>query len=152
MERGPLPKLTSSPAQMHLDSVDQAVSREFVAQSMFQKLAGDPRLTSHLIPRYALGCRRMTPGSDYLQSLLRPNVEVITQSAAGLTETGVVDASGRQVDVDVVIFATGFDTSFCPPYTLIGEDGRNLREEWATSPKGYLSVMAEGFPNLFRES
>ncbi|OAL32683.1 hypothetical protein AYO20_07841 [Fonsecaea nubica] len=134
---------------MHLDSVDQAASREFVAKSMFQKLAGDPRLTAHLIPQYALGCRRMTPGSDYLQSLLRPNVEVITQSAAEVTETGLVDASGRHVDVDVIVFATGFDTSFCPPYTLVGEGGRNLRDEWADFPRGYLSVMAEGFPNMF---
>ncbi|KAK4938333.1 hypothetical protein LTR10_021217 [Elasticomyces elasticus] len=134
---------------MHLDSVDQTKSREYVAQSMFQKLAGDPRLTSHLIPKYALGCRRMTPGSDYLQSLRKSNVEVVFQSVTEVTETGLVDASGNHTEVDVIVFATGFDTSFTPSYTVLGQNGVDLREQWKISPKAYLSIMADGFPNMF---
>ncbi|OQV02175.1 hypothetical protein CLAIMM_07414 isoform 2 [Cladophialophora immunda] len=134
---------------MHLDSEDQKASREYVADSMFKKLAGDPRLTSHLIPKYALGCRRMTPGSDYLQSLLKDNVEVISQSAVEVTPTGLIDSSGTHTEVDVIVFATGFDTSFSPSYTVVGQDGRTLRGEWGDFPKSYLSIMAEGFPNMF---
>lgn len=118
---------------------------------MAKKLGGDPRLTKHLIPKYALGCRRMTPGSNYLQSLLSPNVEVICQSAVEVTSTGLVDSAGNLVEVDVIIFATGFDTSFSPSYTVLGQNRRDLREEWGDFPKAYLSVMAEGFPNMFRK-
>ncbi|EXJ56332.1 uncharacterized protein A1O5_12599 [Cladophialophora psammophila CBS 110553] len=134
---------------MHLDSIDQTTSREFVAKTMLQKLGGDPRLSCHLIPKYALGCRRMTPGTDYLQSLSKPNVDVITDSAVEVTRNGLFDSSGKLIEVDIIIFATGFDTSFSPPYTVLGENSRNLRQEWGSFPKGYLSIMAEGFPNMF---
>lgn len=137
---------------MHLDSVDQKSSRDFVAESMFQKLGGDERLSEHLIPKYALGCRRMTPGSNYLQSLLSPNVEVIAQSAVEVTPTGLIDSTGNHTEVDVIVFATGFDTSFSPAYTVVGQNGRTLREEWQDFPKAYLSLMARNFPNMFRKS
>jgi cation diffusion facilitator CzcD-associated flavoprotein CzcO len=137
---------------MHLDSVDQKTSREFVAASMLQKLGGDERLAEHLIPKFALGCRRMTPGSDYLQSLLSPNVQVIARSAVEVTPTGLIDSNGDHTEVDVIIFATGFDTSFSPAYTVVGQDGRTLREEWKDFPKAYLSLMARNFPNMFRKS
>jgi cation diffusion facilitator CzcD-associated flavoprotein CzcO len=133
---------------MHLHSNDQKSSREFVSDSMRKQLDGDPRLSMYLVPQYALGCRRMTPGSDYLPSLRRSNVDVIPDSVVGVTEEGVLDASGRETKVDVIIFATGFDVTR-PSYEIIGRNGRNLGEEWAEFPKGYLSIMAEGFPNMF---
>ncbi|KAL2788219.1 hypothetical protein BJX66DRAFT_352888 [Aspergillus keveii] len=98
--------------RMHLHSTDQKVSREYVARDMRQKLGDDLVLTKHLIPDYALGCHRMTPGSDYLQSLRRDNVHVITRSATKFTSDGIIDDSGKET-------------------------------------KGYMSLMADGFPNMF---
>jgi cation diffusion facilitator CzcD-associated flavoprotein CzcO len=135
---------------MHLDSVDQKTSRGFVADDMSQKLGGDAWFTSKLIPQYALGCRRMTPGSEYLQSLRKPNVGVVFQSVSELTPTGIIDSAGNHEEVDIIIFATGFDTNFTPSYKVLGQGGRNLREEWKSFPEAYLSIMAEGFPNMFR--
>ena len=136
---------------MHLHSKDQQQSREYVANDMRQKLGDDPILTSKLIPDFALGCRRMTPGTEYLQSLRRPNVEVVTQSVTRLTEEGIVDASGVERKVDVVICATGFDVTR-PSYEIVGRDARSLGDEWADFPRGYLSIMAEKFPNMFCKS
>ena len=136
---------------MHLHSKDQKTSREYVAQSMSEKLGNDPRLVSKLVPQFALGCRRMTPGSDYLQSLTRENVEVITESAVEITEDGIIDETGRHTIIDVIICATGFDVTR-PSYDIVGRDNRNLGKEWAEFPQGYLSIMAEGFPNMFCES
>lgn len=135
---------------MHLHSEDQKASREYVAADMRKKLNNDERLTKSLIPPFALGCRRMTPGSSYLESLSRPNVEVVTSSAASVTPNGIIDATGEHKEVDVIICATGFDVSR-PSYDIIGVGGRNLGDEWSDEdgPKSYLSIMAEGFPNLF---
>jgi len=133
---------------MHLDSVDQKMSREFVAASMKEKLRNNPRLVDCLVPNFALGCRRMTPGSDYLQCLTRSNVEVITSSATALTEDGIIDESGRETKVDVIVCATGFKVAR-PPYKIIGRDNRDLGHEWAELPKAYMSIMQEGFPNFF---
>lgn len=133
---------------MHLNSTDQKQSREYIAFSMKQKLEKDPRLAKHLVPNFALGCRRMTPGSDYLQSLTRNNVEVITESATSFTEDGIVDATGNETKAEVIICATGFETTK-PSYRIVGRDNRDLGEEWGETPKAYMSIMGNGFPNLF---
>ena len=125
---------------MHLKSKDQKVSRDLVANIMSEQLGHDPRLTKHMIPDFSLGCRRMTPGSGYLQSLGASNVEVVTESAVKLTKDGIVD-----------VFATGFDTSFTPHFEITGRNGANLREQFGDFPKGYLGITAPNFPNLFRE-
>jgi cation diffusion facilitator CzcD-associated flavoprotein CzcO len=136
---------------MHLKSNDQKVSRDLVADNMSEQLGYDERLTSHLIPQFGLGCRRMTPGPSYLQSLTRENVEVVVRDVTALTENGIVDASGTERKVDVVICATGFDTSFSPHFECIGRDGQSLKTQFGDFPKAYLGVMANNFPNLFRE-
>ncbi|KAJ9501902.1 hypothetical protein H2202_002864 [Exophiala xenobiotica] len=133
----------------HLNSKDQKASKELVARMMKEQLGNHPELTKHLVPDFALGCRRMTPGSGYLQSLIKPNVQVVCQGVQSITATGVIDDSGAPHEVDAIVCASGFDTSFSPHFTVIGRNGRNLREEFGDFPKAYMGIMAEGFPNLF---
>jgi len=135
-------------SQMHLNSVDQKSSRDYVKKSMEDQLGQDPILTKALIPDFALGCRRMTPGSDYLKSLRRPNVEVITESASEFTKDGIIDSQGNEIKVDVVICATGFNVA-SPAYEMIGQNGKTLKETWGDFPSAYLSIMTRGFPNMF---
>ena len=136
---------------MHLHSTDQQQSRQWVAEAMRKQLRAKPDLADHMVPQFALGCRRMTPGSDYLSSLCRENVQVVKDSVVRVTEDGVVDGNNTAYKVDILIFATGFDNSK-PPYEIVGRDDRRLAKEWSESPRGYLSIMAEGFPNMFCES
>lgn len=91
----------------------------------------------------------MTPGSGYLQSLRADNVQVIPSSAVRLTETGIVDESGEEREVDVVICATGFDTSFTPHFKVYGRNNAEIHEQFGDFPVGYLGITAENFPNLF---
>ena len=128
---------------------DQKTSRDLVAGIMSERLGDDPRLTKHMIPPFALGCRRMTPGSGYLESLREPNVEVVTSSAVRLTEDGIVDESGVERKVDVVICATGFDTSFTPHFKVVGRNGAEIHEQFGDFPIGYLGITAPNFPNLY---
>jgi cation diffusion facilitator CzcD-associated flavoprotein CzcO len=118
---------------------------------MKEQLENDPELIAKMIPSFDLGCRRMTPGSGYLQSLKRDNVQVITESVVKFTKNGVVDESGIEHIVDVVICATGFDVSFTPHFEVVGRNGVNLKNEFGELPKAYLSVTAPNFPNLFRK-
>lgn len=135
---------------MHLHSQDQKNSRDFVAGLMRERI-GDDKIAAHMIPNFALGCRRMTPGNGYLESLTKENVEVVTQSATRVTEKGIVGEDGVEREVDVIICATGFDTSFTPHFTVKGRKGADIREQFGDFPKGYLGVMADNFPNLFRK-
>ena len=135
--------------QMHRTAKDQKTSRDLVADIMRKQLDNDSFLTKKMIPNFDLGCRRMTPGSGYLQSLKKDNVQVVTESVVKFTENGVVDESGTEHKVDVVICATGFDVSFTPHFEVIGRDGKNIKQEFGENPKAYLSVTAPNFPNMF---
>ena len=133
---------------MHLNSKDQKNSKDLIASIMREKLDNE-QLAEKLIPEFALGCRRMTPGSGYLESLSKENVVVLHQSVSRLTQTGVVDEHGVEHEVDAVICATGFDTSFTPHFKVIGRNGANIKEQFGDFPKGYLGITARNFPNFF---
>jgi cation diffusion facilitator CzcD-associated flavoprotein CzcO len=134
---------------MHKTAKDQKVSRELVADIMREQLGNDLVLTQKMIPSFDLGCRRMTPGSGYLQSLRKENVHPVTESVVKFTKNGVVDESGTEHIVDVVICATGFDVSFTPHFEVTGRNGANLMDQFGELPKAYLSVTVPSFPNLF---
>lgn len=135
---------------MHINSNDQKNSCKDVASIMSTRLNND-ELAGRLIPKFALGCRRMTPGPGFLETLSKENVEVIHDSAAQLTETGIVDGSGIEHKVDVVICATGFDTSFAPHFKVTGRNAADLRKQFGSFPKGYLGICVQNFPNFFGE-
>ncbi|EME89783.1 uncharacterized protein MYCFIDRAFT_78439 [Pseudocercospora fijiensis CIRAD86] len=49
---------------------------EFATKQMAEKLNHDPVLCEKLIPKYELGCRRITPGSGYLEAFTQSNVHL----------------------------------------------------------------------------
>jgi hypothetical protein len=51
----------------------------------------------------------------------------MTESAIRFTKDGVVDESGNEHKVDVVVCATGFDVSFTPHFEVIGRNAANLK-------------------------
>ncbi|KAI0799432.1 hypothetical protein GGR55DRAFT_668922 [Xylaria sp. FL0064] len=121
--------------------------RAYVHGQMIEKL-GDADLVSKLTPNVNLGCRRITPGVNYLESLTKPNVEVVFGTVDSLTERGCLCDDGKEYPVDVLICATGFDTSFRPRFPIVSHVGENLQDKWATDPQSYLGVAAAGFPNF----
>jgi len=88
--------------------------------------------------------------SGYYGAVQKPDVEVITDRIDHIEPRGVVTADGVLHDVDLLVFATGFDArAYVRPMTIIGEDGLSLDEAWADGPHAYRSVAVPGFPNLF---
>ena len=136
---------------MHLHSKDQKQSRELIRNLMSEKLNND-HLTTKMVPQFALGCRRMTPGSGYLESLSKDNVETVHTSAVRFTENGIVDEAGVEHEVDVVVCATGFDTSFTPHFKVYGRNGAEIHEQFGDFPVAYLAITAQNFPNFFCKS
>ncbi|KAM3419577.1 hypothetical protein BST61_g2916 [Cercospora zeina] len=122
---------------------------EAAAAQMSQKLGHDKRLCEMLIPKWELGCRRITPGPGYLESFLRDNCDCTNSPIVEITENGVRTQDGETFECDVLICATGFDVSHRPRYPFIGQNGINLRERWVDDPESYLSVMTPDFPNYF---
>lgn len=67
---------------------------------------------------------------------------------SALTEGGCKSVDGEEHLFDVIICATGFDTSFIPRFPIIGCDGENLQDVWKDQPKSYLGIGVSGYPNF----
>lgn len=127
---------------------------EVITEYMVKKLAGKQHLIDALIPNMPVGCRRITSSTNYLEALCQPNVSVETSPIKQVTDTGILLESGKFHDLDAIICATGFNTSFLPRFPIVGDNGLNLQDAWSESmggPRAYMSMMAEGMPNYFRE-
>jgi cation diffusion facilitator CzcD-associated flavoprotein CzcO len=104
-------------------------------------------LQQKLIPTFEAGCRRLNPGERYLEALQQENVTPIFESIQTVTSDGIQDFSGKVRPADVLIAATGFDTSFRPRFPILGSGGRDLRELWKDEPASYCGLAVSGFPN-----
>ena len=124
----------------------QANMRSRISLEMKKKLQ-NPKLENIIIPKTGVGCRRPTPGVNYLESLSAGNVTVVHGDIAQVKPDGCVSSSGTFHPLDVLICATGFDTSYIPSFSLLGQNGINLADEWSVYPRAYLAIAAAGFPN-----
>lgn len=116
---------------------------------MRERLAPKPEIADALIPSFGVGARRLTPGPGYLEALVQPNVDFITQRIDSIQPEGIVLENGQNVDVDVLVCATGFNTSTSPPFGVIGKNNVTLKERWTPFPETYLTMGIDGFPNYF---
>lgn len=128
------------------DTKEQAEMRAHIEYEMKAKLQS-LELEDMIIPRTGVGCRRPTPGINYLEKLTAGNVSVLCGEITKVTPKGCISSSGKEHPLDVLICATGFDTSYIPRFQLIGQDGATLMKEWATQPRAYLAIAAAKFPN-----
>ncbi|KAL1654278.1 hypothetical protein SLS61_003283 [Didymella pomorum] len=131
------------------DSPHSNAARKEFAALMRTRLAKKPELAEFLMPSFAPGCRRLTPGPGFLEALTEDNVEPITTPIRKVTPSGVVLADGREVELDVLVCATGFDAGGAPLYPVVGSQGLDLQKRYQDYPEAYLGMAVDGFPNLF---
>jgi len=113
----------------------------------------DPKTAAALKPYYPYGCKRPTFHDEYLPTFNQSNVTLVDVAPMGvreINERGVVH-DGVQYDLDVLIYATGFDFMAISTFNLVrGRDGRTLAEKWQQDgTRTFLGLHTRGFPNLF---
>ena len=109
----------------------------------------DPELLRKVTPNYRLGCKRMLISNDWYPALAKPNVHLIDHEVDSITEKGVV-SRGKEYEVDLIIFATGFAVpSAGAPFPIIGRGGRDLNTDWQGGAEAYKGVAITGYPNMF---
>jgi cation diffusion facilitator CzcD-associated flavoprotein CzcO len=135
--------------QFRKDSTENRRSSKVTTARMRAALNNDPQLCETLIPKWVIGCRRLTPGEGYLESFLLPTVTLEQSPISQITTTGITTTAGQHHDLDVIICATGFNVSHIPPFPVIGRSGHSLAELWKDEPESYLSVMCPSMPNCF---
>ncbi|WP_223546012.1 flavin-containing monooxygenase [Pseudomonas sp. A-B-19] len=112
----------------------------------------DAELRRKLTPDYTMGCKRVILSSTLYPALARRNVTLHSreQGIASIDETGIVTLEGQHIDVDLIVWSTGYDATdgvIC--YPVKGKNGICLKEVWAQYPRAYLGTALPDFPNLF---
>jgi cation diffusion facilitator CzcD-associated flavoprotein CzcO len=124
--------------------------QEKVARAHIARQVPDPVLRAKVTPDYTIGCKRILLSSDYYPALTRPNVDVVTEGIAEITETGLVTTDGTAHDVDVIVYGTGFKvTDALAEQHIVGRGGRKIQDAWADGIEAHHGITVAGFPNLF---
>ncbi|KAF7784265.1 hypothetical protein Agabi119p4_430 [Agaricus bisporus var. burnettii] len=123
--------------------------REAFRQDMIKRLAKKPWIANHIIPDFAVACRRLTPGPGYLEALCQDNCDFVPTPIKRILPTGIETVDGKIQELDVIVCASGFDTSCKYGIPIIGRNGVDLADKYTPYPRTYLGVAVDGFPNFF---
>ncbi len=118
-----------------------------------KKIVKDPKVAEKLTPK-DLYAKRPLCGNNYYEVYNRDNVtlaDVKADPIAEFTPNGIRLESGEEHELDIVIFATGFDAvdGNYVKMDLRGRGGVTMRDTWKEGPLGYLGMMEVDFPNFF---
>ena len=121
-----------------------------IALRVLEATVPDEELRRKLTPDHPFGCKRLVFATDYLQALTQPHVEVVSSPARSLRARSLVTDDGTELDVDVVLCATGYAAAdYLGQIDVVGEGGVTLRETWSDGAYAYLGMAVPGFPNFF---
>jgi cation diffusion facilitator CzcD-associated flavoprotein CzcO len=127
-----------------------AAKLERYALAHLEASVADPGLRARLTPDYPIGCKRVLLSDDYYPTLLRPDVELVTDAIERVVPEGIVTAGGVVHPLDVIVAATGFRAvDYLHGVEVVGRDGRRLHDDWASEPRAYLGMAVPGYPNFF---
>jgi cation diffusion facilitator CzcD-associated flavoprotein CzcO len=136
---------------MREDSKFLRSQSEKMAIGYLHKKIQNPELRKKLVPDYPMGAKRILFSDDFYDAIGRDNVTVATEVIDRITPQGVVTAGEHVHDADVLVYATGFETtSFLTPMQVRGLESLSLNEKWAREgAEAYLGITHTGFPNFF---
>lgn len=121
-----------------------------IALKVLDATVADEELRRRLTPDHPFGCKRLVFATDYLQALTQPHVEVVSSPARYLRSRSLVTDDGSELDVDVVLCATGYAAAdYLGQIDVRGEGGVTLREAWSDGAHAYLGMAVPRFPNFF---
>ena len=128
------------------------IAAEFIRRKIAQTIK-DPEKARKLMPQ-GLHARRPLSDNGFYDAFNRDNVDVVALKETliqEVTPTGVLTEDGTLHELDVLVFATGFD-AVDGNYRRIdirGRGGEHINEHWDGQPNSYLGVTTAKFPNWF---
>ncbi len=113
----------------------------------------DPETAKAMKPYYPYGCKRPNFHDEYLPTFNKPNVDLVDTAPLGvqeINEKGVVH-DGNVYELDVLIYATGFDFMSRESLGHIYDaNGRSVAQKWEEEGTcTFVGLHTHGFPNLF---
>ncbi len=125
----------------------EAMGRDFRG---FLEIIKDPALRRKLMPAYHPGCTRIPKSDAYYEAVQQPHVHIENTPIARIVPEGVRLADGRTIQLDALVYATGFDAhAYMRPMKVLGLDGLSVDTLWKDGVFSYRGVALPGFPNFF---
>ena len=151
------------------DTYTDRAANKLYSDYMANKIRGrvrDPVVAEELIPKnHGFGTRRVPLESGYFEAFNQSNVHLIDLQKTPIkriTASGVLTSDGKEHELDVLIFATGFDaiTGAFNAIDWHAKDNRPLiadsntekgeRAIWVDHrPRTFLGITAPAMPNMF---
>lgn len=105
-------------------------------------------------PENPFGSKRPSLEQTFYDIFAQPNIKVHNikkNPIAEVTPTGVTLSSGEEIDLDVLVLATGFDsvTGSLMQIDITGVNGAKLADKWAQGIYTQFGMASAGFPNMF---
>lgn len=142
----------------HPDSINEFnnVQRE-ICLRYIEGCFGNSDMAARVTPGYVYGGKRrvrdpgrFTEGEGYFHALSRDNVDLETSGIDRVVPTGIATKDGQLVELDVIVWATGFTIDILELIEVVGRDHVRLSDFW--EPDGArtgIGGTVPGFPNLF---
>lgn len=118
---------------------------------MEEKLEGRPDLLEKSIPDYPPLTKRFILDNGWYDALKRDNVKLVAEAVDHIEADAIVTTTGRRVEVDAIIFATGYKpNAFLEPMVIEGRGGVTPQQIWAKDgARAFWGVTVPGLPNFF---
>ena len=124
--------------------------RMYFTQYIESEVGNRTELLDLVVPKYPPWGKRMLLDNGWYRMLRNEKVELTQDPITEIKADRVVTQDGTEYEVDVLILATGFDTTrFLQSVEFRGRSGRTIREIWDDDPRAYLGTTVPDFPNLF---
>jgi cation diffusion facilitator CzcD-associated flavoprotein CzcO len=117
-----------------------------------EEIVEDKETADALKPWYMFMCKRPCFHNEYLQTFNRPNVHLVDTHGKGITEIGAKGPifEGREYQVDLLIYATGFEVQKTGIYNEIrGVGGLEINDKYRDGVRTLVAIHSHGYPNLF---
>jgi cyclohexanone monooxygenase len=101
-----------------------------------------------------LYAKRPLCNRDYYEIYNRENVTLVSikeNPIVEITPEGVLTEDGTEHDLDVLVFATGFDAvdGNYMRMDIRGRGDTSIQQHWKDGPTSYLGITTSSFPNFF---
>ena len=125
--------------------------RERLTAYIRKELADRPDLMAKVLPCYPPYGKRILVDNHWYRTLQRENVDLVTEDIARITPDGLVAENGQVYPADVIVLATGFETTrLLGALDIRGRGGQTLDELWGEDDsRAHLGMTVPGFPNFF---
>ena len=120
--------------------------KDFIINQVRKSLGHDYDVDKHFTPNYNPWDQRMclVPNGDLFKSIRKKQTSVVTDTIDKFTATGIKLESGKTLDADLIVTATGLNLEICSNINL-KVDGKDINLPDTVTYKG---MMFSGVPNL----